>query len=50
VGSITGVGAAKGAKQVKWATTHKLIVAWVLTLPGAALVSSLTLLLLEYII
>jgi PiT family inorganic phosphate transporter len=38
-GSITGVGSAHGSKAVKWATAKKLVVAWVLTLPGAALVS-----------
>ncbi len=39
VGSITGVGTARNAKQVRWTTTHKLIIAWILTLPGSALVS-----------
>ncbi len=38
-GSITGVGSAHGSKAVKWATAQKLVVAWVLTLPGAALVA-----------
>jgi PiT family inorganic phosphate transporter len=38
-GSITGVGSAHGSKAVKWATAKKLVVAWVLTLPGAALVA-----------
>jgi inorganic phosphate transporter, PiT family len=38
-GSITGVGSAHGSKAVKWATAKKLVVAWVLTMPGAALVS-----------
>ena len=41
VGSVTGVGAAKGAKAVKWLTAKKLTLAWILTLPGAALVSGL---------
>ena len=41
VGSITGVGSARGAKAVKWGTTRKLIVAWLLTLPGAAVVAAL---------
>jgi inorganic phosphate transporter, PiT family len=40
-GSITGVGSARGVKQVRWKTTHKMIFAWILTLPGAALVSTL---------
>lgn len=40
VGSVTGVGSAKGWKKVRWETFKKLIFAWVLTLPGAAIVSS----------
>jgi len=39
-GSITGVGSAKGLHAVRWGTPKKLVIAWVLTLPGAALVSS----------
>jgi inorganic phosphate transporter, PiT family len=39
VGGITGVGAARGSKNVKWRTAHKMVIAWVLTLPGAAAVS-----------
>jgi PiT family inorganic phosphate transporter len=38
-GSITGVGSARSSKAVKWATAKKLVAAWFLTLPGAALVS-----------
>lgn len=41
-GSITGVGTARGIKAVKWATAQKLVVAWILTLPGAGFVSGLT--------
>ena len=41
-GSITGVGAAKGSHAVKWITAHKMVLAWFLTLPGAALVSAIT--------
>jgi PiT family inorganic phosphate transporter len=36
-GSITGVGSAKGREAVHWAIPQKLIIAWGLTLPGAAL-------------
>ena len=42
VGSITGVGAAKGFRSVRWQVMRKLSIAWILTLPGAALVSALT--------
>lgn len=40
VGSVTGVGAANGTKGVRWKTLNKIVGAWVLTLPGAALVSA----------
>jgi PiT family inorganic phosphate transporter len=39
-GSITGVGSARGSHAVQWATAKKLVWAWVLTLPGAALASA----------
>lgn len=42
VGSIGGVGSAKGAKYVQWEIAKKLALAWILTLPGAAFFSSLT--------
>jgi inorganic phosphate transporter, PiT family len=38
-GSVTGVGSAHGSKAVKWGTAKKIVLAWVLTLPGAALVA-----------
>jgi len=41
VGSITGVGSAKGKGAVQWATGKKLVVAWVLTLPGAGFIAFL---------
>ena len=41
-GSITGVGAAKGRHAVKWVTAHKMVLAWFLTLPGAALISAIS--------
>ena len=39
VGGITGVGAARGRRHVQWGTTKKLVWAWILTIPGAALAS-----------
>lgn len=47
VGSIMGVGTARGVKRVRWATAHKMLLAWVLTLPGAALVSGVFFLVLK---
>lgn len=34
-GSIIGVGAVKNYKQVKWITTRKIFLAWILTIPAA---------------
>lgn len=42
VGSITGVGAARSRKAVKWKLGQKMVAAWILTLPGAALVSCIS--------
>lgn len=39
-GGITGVGTAKSIQSVKWGTPQRLVIAWVLTLPGAALVGA----------
>lgn len=34
-GSIMGVGTVKNYKQVKWITTRKIFLAWILTIPAA---------------
>jgi inorganic phosphate transporter, PiT family len=39
VGSVAGVGAARGGQHVQWKTAQKLVVVWISTLPGAAIVS-----------
>lgn len=41
VGSVTGVGAAKGVGAVSWKIFRKLSLAWVLTLPGSGLIAAL---------
>lgn len=41
VGSVTGVGAAKSSDSVRWGIMKKLSAAWVLTLPGSALIAAL---------
>ena len=38
-GSIMGVGLCKGAKAVKWGTARKIIGAWILSMPVAAVMS-----------
>ncbi len=41
VGSVTGVGSARGFKAVRWLIAKKLTIAWILTIPGSASVSFL---------
>jgi len=41
MGSITGVGIAKGKEAVNWRTIRKTLLMWLLTLPGAAFVSGI---------
>ncbi len=42
VGSVTGAGSAsKGAKSISWPLIRKLLIAWVVTLPGSSLVAAL---------
>lgn len=50
VGSITGVGAARDVRSVRWATAHKMSLAWALTLPGAALASGAIFFILTFIL
>lgn len=49
-GGITGVGTAKGTDAVRWATTHKLLLAWVVTLPGSGVVSALAYFALQFLV
>ncbi|MBI5272515.1 MAG: inorganic phosphate transporter [Chlamydiia bacterium] len=49
-GGITGVGTAKGRSAVRWSTPKKLVIAWVLTLPGAGIVSWITYMLTHLIV
>ncbi len=39
-GSITGVGTAKSLRAVSWKVPQKFVYAWILTLPGAAVVGA----------
>jgi PiT family inorganic phosphate transporter len=48
VGSVGGVGAVKGFKEVEWKIIGRLALAWICTLPGAAIISSITLLTMEF--
>jgi len=41
-GGITGVGTAKGHSAVRWHVPQRLVVAWILTLPGAGAAGALT--------
>jgi PiT family inorganic phosphate transporter len=40
-GGIIGVGSLRRLSAVKWGVAGNIVVAWVLTLPGAALISAL---------
>jgi PiT family inorganic phosphate transporter len=40
-GAVTGVGAAKNAAAVKWQITIKIVWAWILTIPAAAIAAAL---------
>ena len=44
-GAIVGVGATRGASAVKWGLAGRIVWAWILTIPAAALVSAGTYLL-----
>lgn len=41
VGSVTGVGRARGPSKVRWAVGKKMAYAWICTLPGAGLAAAL---------
>ncbi|WP_197514249.1 inorganic phosphate transporter, partial [Methylobacterium platani] len=39
-GAIVGVGAARRTSAVRWGVASDIVVAWVLTLPAAALIGA----------
>jgi inorganic phosphate transporter, PiT family len=39
-GAIVGVGAARKVSAVRWNVTTNIVVAWVITIPAAALISA----------
>ena len=39
-GAIVGVGATRRLSAVRWGVTRRIVVAWVLTIPGAALIGA----------
>jgi len=45
-GAIVGVGAARRAAAVRWGVAQRIVIAWVITLPAAALIAAATYLLL----
>jgi PiT family inorganic phosphate transporter len=48
-GAVIGVGATRRLSAVRWGLTRRVLVAWVLTMPGAALIAALTYWLLQLI-
>ena len=41
-GAIVGVGAARRASAVRWNVAQRIVIAWVITLPAAALIAGVT--------
>jgi PiT family inorganic phosphate transporter len=39
--AIIGVGASQGTRAVRWGVARRILVAWVLTLPGAGIIAAL---------
>lgn len=48
-GSIIGVGSVQNLAGIKWETAIRIVAAWVLTIPAAAIVSALVFWLIQYI-
>ena len=42
VGGVVGIGLVRGGKQVRWQTVKSVILAWVVTLPAAALIGAVS--------
>ena len=40
-GAIMGVGASQGARAVRWGVARRILVAWILTFPGAGILGAL---------
>jgi PiT family inorganic phosphate transporter len=40
-GAIIGVGAARRAAAVRWSVAERIVVAWIITLPAAALIAAI---------
>jgi PiT family inorganic phosphate transporter len=40
-GAIVGVGAARRASAVRWRVAQRIVIAWVVTLPAAAIMGAL---------
>jgi PiT family inorganic phosphate transporter len=40
-GAIMGVGATRGYSAVKWGVVREILIAWILTIPAAAVVSGI---------
>ena len=45
--AITGVGAARGARQVRWGVARQIVTAWIITIPASMLVAGVTYLLIS---
>ena len=41
-GAILGVGTTRGVRSVRWIWGQRIVIAWILTLPCAALMAAIT--------
>jgi PiT family inorganic phosphate transporter len=41
-GCIIGVGAAKKVSAVRWGVAHGIVMAWIITMPAAALIAAVS--------
>ncbi len=46
--SIMGIGASDHPKSVRWGKAGEIVVAWLVTIPGSALIAALTFIVLNY--
>lgn len=41
-GAIMGVGTVENAKNLRWITARKIVLAWIITIPASAIFSGIT--------
>ena len=49
-GAIAGVGSIQRVRAVRWSVAGNIVIAWVLTIPAAALVAAIAFLLIHFVV